>query len=204
MISAESIVKIMKGLLSKSRFDHCMAVGDIAFQAAPIYDIDPVRARFAGRVHDIAREKSTLECTTFLRARNSSVLEELSPELHSAMILHGPVGSIILRELFSLEDEEILNAVYQHCGSFLKMPTFSRLIFVCDQCAPEKAYFDMRKLRRFLLSGNLDQAELLLRGYSIQYFEERNLAYPKDIYLQRMEELRSVIGPLLNDFFSRD
>ena len=53
---------------------------------------------------------------------------------------HGPVGAIIARNEFGIEDEDILNAIRFHTTGRAGMSTLEKLIYVSDMIEPGRNF----------------------------------------------------------------
>lgn len=140
----ESLREYLKANLSEKRFRHTLGVCETAIKLAEIYGADKEKAKIAALGHDLAKEL-TIEKQKEILSKNGfeiSEIEEASPQ-----ILHGFVGSILLKELFNVDDKEILDAIDFHSTGRKDMSTLEKIIYIADYIEPNRNYDGVEHLR---------------------------------------------------------
>jgi len=83
----------------------------MAEQLAVVHGVDPLRARLAGLLHDLARlypaERLLRECAE--RGLAIGAFERENP-----IVLHARLGAELARERFGVDDPGVLSAIRKH------------------------------------------------------------------------------------------
>ncbi|MGL4655386.1 MAG: bis(5'-nucleosyl)-tetraphosphatase (symmetrical) YqeK [Sarcina sp.] len=140
----ESLKQYLKENLSEKRYRHTLGVCETAIKLAKLYDADEEKAKIAALGHDLAKELCIDEQKELLKKNNFEIgeIEEASPQ-----ILHGFVGSILLKDLFNVEDKEILDAIDFHSTGKKEMTTLEKIIYIADYIEPNRNYNGVEHLR---------------------------------------------------------
>jgi predicted HD superfamily hydrolase involved in NAD metabolism len=134
------------------------AVTEAERLAAGFAGLDRERVELAAWGHDIARALSPQE---LLAAARRFGLEVSPVEEEAPILLHGPVGSEILRRDYGIEDTEVLAAARFHSTARAGMSLLEKVIFVADKIDPSKVRAKPALARvRALASHDLDAAIL--------------------------------------------
>lgn len=158
---------------------HIQRVRGVARELAEASGLDPDRAELAATGHDIARVHTPnrlLAQARKLRLPIHPVDEEMP------LLLHGPVGAHLLREL-GVSDEEVLQGVYWHSTANSGLSPLGRLIFLADKLDPQKVrrYPFLEEVRKLALQ-DLDAGvlEFLNRELS-RFMAKGSLIHPASI-----------------------
>lgn len=130
-LDEEAIKQVVRERVSPARYEHVLAVADLAGSLAHRWGIDAARARRAALLHDYAREMSERE---LLEAAASLGVQVTPFERDHPGMLHGPVAARIARRDFGL-DPEASAAIAGHTIGRAGMGTFELLLFVADHAA---------------------------------------------------------------------
>jgi predicted HD superfamily hydrolase involved in NAD metabolism len=112
--------------------EHCMKVGEEARCMAIRFNANPDSAEIAGWLHDISAvfpNQKRIEVSEQLE------LEILPEELEFPMIIHQKISRVMARDIFGIEDEEILDAVGCHTTLRGNATLLDRVLFVADKIA---------------------------------------------------------------------
>lgn len=164
MQSYEYYKNELRKILSPKRFEHCVNVSLMAEELAKNYGIDSEKAKLAGLLHDICKEKSDEENISILK--NNGYFET-SGKINSIKILHGPAASFLLKEKYNITDIDILNAVRYHTTGRKNMTLFEKIIFTADYVSVERDWLNVEKVRN-LAFKNIDEAVLIKLIYAIK------------------------------------
>ena len=107
-----------------TRYMHTCGVVKMAKQLAVKYGADPEKAEIAAWFHDAFRPAGNLE--------------------------HGPKAADMLRELFGVEDEDLLNAVRYHTTGRPGMSTLEMVLKIADQLEEGRDYPGVEEMREFV------------------------------------------------------
>lgn len=156
MQSIDQIIEYLKNNLSEKRFLHTMGVAETAKELAEHWGVDPFRAYAAGLVHDCAKEVPFAKTVELLEKSGVTLnlIEKSTPG-----ILHAPLGAIFVKEIFDIDDEEILCAVKYHTTGRENMSVLEKIIYIADFIEPNRSYSEAEEVRR-LAKIDIDKAAL--------------------------------------------
>ncbi len=134
----------LKKALSQKRFKHSVGVMETAVKLASLYGVNEKKAELAGLLHDCAREMKAEEILKICEEKNIVIdnICAMQPKL-----LHGPVGTVVAREEYGIEDEEILSAIYCHTTGRKVMSALDKIIFLADYIEPGRDFSGVEKVR---------------------------------------------------------
>lgn len=123
----EFFKEYLNNKLSKDRYEHSLAVADLARVLAKCHKYDEDKAYFAGLVHDIAKELSEKEHNDLLMKHNDN--EKIA---YSFKVKHSFCGKYVLMDDFNINDEDILDAVYNHTV-MESDKALSKIVYIADK-----------------------------------------------------------------------
>lgn len=156
MWNVEQIINYLHINLSEKKVAHSLSVSDTAVALAAKYGENVESARIAALVHDCAKDMKAEELIRIARDYGAQLDDVF---LNNPTILHGLVGSIIAREIMSIEDEDILNAICYHTTGRKNMSTLEKIIYIADYTEPLREFPGVEQVR-VLCSVDLDAAVL--------------------------------------------
>ena len=161
----------MDKALEKKRFSHTLAVATTASCMAMRYDCDANRAYIAGLLHDNAKcldnDKKLSICKKYNIPVNDA--EAKNPDL-----LHAKVGSILAKEKYKIEDEEIISSIRWHTTGKPNMTALEKIIYIADYIEPlRKKQSNMDEVRKLAFT-DLDACMMKILAGTIQYLTEKN------------------------------
>ena len=136
------IDEVIRGRLKQSRLTHTYGVVQEAQRLANRYGGDPRKARTCALFHDTFREVGNLA--------------------------HGPAAAEYMKDVFGIEDEDMLNAVRFHTTGRKGMSLLEKIIFLADAIEPNRSYPGVNDLRA-MSEQNLDKACLMSLQRTIEY-----------------------------------
>lgn len=164
MQSYEYYKNELEKILSPKRFNHSVNVSLMAEKLAKNYGVDSEKAKLAGLLHDICKEKPDEE-NIELSKKNGYFA--YSDKINSIKILHGPAASFFLKEKYGITDNEILNAVKYHTTGRKNMTLFEKIIFTADYISSERDWPNVEEIRNAAFK-NIDEAVLIKLVYAIK------------------------------------
>lgn len=165
MYNEEDIRSQLSMSMPQKRFKHSEGVAEMAGMLALRFGADPKRARLAGLLHDIARDFDDTEMLSRAKKANLQVSEY---GFAMPLLLHGPVGAVMAREDYGVNDAEILNAIALHTVGSPYMSQLDKILFVADKIEPNRRHNSVVEIRK-QAEQDLDQALLLCLDESIRY-----------------------------------
>ena len=158
----KAVQNYIEANLSKRRYKHSMSVAEEAGRLAIKFGADEEKAYFAGIAHDLAKEIPEEELRLKLIGYGK---QELLDE-YSYPLLHGPAAAVILKEEFSVFDEEVLDAVFYHTTGKEDMNLLTKIIYLADFIEPGRKFSGIEKVR-YTAYKNLDEAIIIASGMVI-------------------------------------
>ena len=151
----EKCRKLLKESISSKRYIHSIGVSNTAACLAMRYGYDCRNSYLAGLLHDCAKGMSGAE---LLDAAAKAGLEVSEIEEENPELLHSKVGSIIAKEKYKIDDEEILSAIYYHTTGRPGMTLNEKIIFVADYIEPNRTNLSELDKIRAVAFSDIDKA----------------------------------------------
>lgn len=175
--SREEILEQVSSSTSKKRLKHILGVEKTAIELAELYGEDTEKVSLAALLHDYAKEQAEAEMLDLIISENL----DLDLTQYGSAIWHGPVGAILARREFGIEDEEILNAIANHTIGAPTMSLVEQIIFVADYIEPGRDFEGVNKARE-LAEKSIHEAVRYELKETIQHLLLNNSKiYPKAI-----------------------
>ena len=147
----KEILPYLEEHLKPSRLEHTMNVTKLAVEMAEKFGADKNKAEIAALLHDMAKY-------------------EKRPGV-DMNLAHSKIGAEMSREIFGIEDEEILNAIANHTTGRAGMSTLEKIIFLADAIEPGRNYPGVDEIRR-TAETDLDKACILSLQHTIDYVKK--------------------------------
>ena len=192
MKSIDEIKKWLEENLNEERFFHSLGVADCAKDLAEKYGLDKDKCYLAGLVHDCAKCYKNEELLEILQTKMHCDMEELlNPKTY-----HSPAGAYLAKEIFGIEDKEILDAIYCHTVGKEKMSVFEKIIFLADKIEPNTREASWRSHILDVLEqeNGLNKALLECYEYTIKSLVDRHLKIcitPIKIYNELLDDFNT-------------
>ena len=178
----ERIIKIqhvLKKELDDNRYQHTLGVMYTAASMAMRYDVDVLKALYAGLLHDCAKcipnDKKLHLCGKY--GFTVSDIERENPSL-----LHAKLGACLAhekylaKEAYKVCDGEILNAILYHTTGRPDMTMLEKIIYIADYIEPGRRELpNMADVRR-LAFQNIDECLYRILKDSLVYLNSRKIA----------------------------
>ena len=164
--------KVRAALDQRHRYAHVLRVARMAERLARAHGADPLSARTAGMLHDLARlypaDRLLRECAE--RGLAIDAFERAHP-----VVLHARLGAELARERFGVDDPEVLSAIRKHTLADAVMSPLDKVVYLADGLEPGRDFADRAALAA-LAFADLDGALRAVVASSIAYLLERGLA----------------------------
>lgn len=170
-LKIEEIKKELKNCLTESRYEHSIGVMEMSEVLAKRFGCNVQKAKLAGLLHDCAKCLTNEESLKYIDFF-------LECEIPSVKTWHAPIGSVLAKNKYRIEDEEILNAIRWHTIGKINMSNFEKIIFLADKIELRTREKQFREKIENALNkrNNLDDAMLMSFKITIKSLVERNLA----------------------------
>jgi nicotinate-nucleotide adenylyltransferase len=174
-LTVKELKAAMKELLPHKRYEHVLGVKDTAAELAEIYGVDKTKAKIAGLLHDCAKTLSAEELKNLCDQNGVKYTEaEVVDEGTTKSLLHSKAGSILAKNLYYVNDEEILSSIFYHTVGRPGMTTLEKIIFTADYIEPgrtQKTEPPLDKLRK-IAKKDIDLAVYYITLNTIKYLDE--------------------------------
>ncbi|HHX94945.1 MAG TPA: HD domain-containing protein [Clostridia bacterium] len=162
----------LKERLDPQRFEHSMSVSRTAFELAETHGCNPESAKLAGLLHDYARDMCEKDLLAIAKEHRliSHPVERQVP-----LLLHGPVGALLVQRELKIFDADILEAIAVHTTGAPGMSDLAAVVYLADIIEPSRDFPGVRMLRSLAQNDSLDAAVLAALVSGISYCLERNL-----------------------------
>lgn len=154
---------VREELAQEHRYAHIVRVARLAERLAAVHRVDPLRARLAGMLHDLARlypaERLLRECA----ARRMPI----DPfEAEHPIVLHARLSAELARERYGIDDPDVLSAIRKHTVADEVMSPLDAVVYLADGLEPgrefaeraafaELAFRDLRAAMRIALASSI-------------------------------------------------
>ena len=155
----------IKGIMSEKRFEHTLGVAKSAKKLAGIYKVDPSKAELAALLHDCAKHRKIEEMRNMI-TRETELTDE---EYNLPEILHGFAGAIYARNVFKVDEVDVLNAIKYHTIGRRNMSMLEKVVYIADRIEAGRKHEGVEKIRELAYNGNIDCAILLETEDKIRY-----------------------------------
>ncbi|MFU7517036.1 bis(5'-nucleosyl)-tetraphosphatase (symmetrical) YqeK [Clostridium sp. HCS.1] len=172
MISIDEMKVYLKNNLIENRYIHVLGVVDTAIRLAKINKVDEKKAEIAALAHDIAKNMTIYELKDILDKNN---IELSYDEENNQELWHSMVGPIVAKEIFGIEDEEILSAMRWHTTGKENMSKLDKVIYMADMIEPNRNFQGVDNLRRETFK-DLDNGVLQGLNHTIKYLLNKGVA----------------------------
>lgn len=176
-LSREEILEKVSEAISECRFKHVLDVEEAAIALAEKYGEDVEKVSLAALLHDYAKEQSDEEMRDMIISENM----DLDLLQYGNNIWHGPVGAILVKKQFGIQDEDILDAIRHHTVGSPSMERLEQIIYVADFIEPGRSFPGVETARE-LADRSLEEAIAFSTVHTIEHLLEKNVKiYPKAI-----------------------
>lgn len=140
-------LQILELRLKKNRFIHTLGVVETAAKMARHHGVDPVDTMIAAALHDYAKNLSADELLNYAQEHNLP-LDDVTKQ--SVELLHGFVGADMVKDIFIIENPDILNAIRYHTVGRKGMSLMEKIVYLADAIEPGRSeYPELSRLRQF-------------------------------------------------------
>lgn len=175
---AEKMFDKLKNQLSPKRLAHSFGVSATAGELAARYGADVAKAKQAGLLHDCARGMSN---NLLLQAAAASGIVVLGVERQEPVLLHAPIGAVIARRDYGVDDPEVLTAIRWHTTGGPDMSLLDEIVFLADYIEPGRSFPGVDKLRA-LAAASLQEALLAAYNQTLGFLiAEGGLIHPATV-----------------------
>jgi predicted HD superfamily hydrolase involved in NAD metabolism len=171
----------LEEVLTPKRFKHSLNVMNTAAELAVKYEVDVVRAEYAGLLHDCGKNLEAGELLSICRKYGLPVdnVSSAQPEL-----LHGAVGAVLARHEYGVQDESILTAIKYHTTGREGMDMLEKIIFIADFIEPGRTFPEAEEARKVAFV-DIDKAILIALDRTIEFVLKKGALMHADTVFAR-------------------
>lgn len=186
--SRDAFLEDLKQQVSPKRFEHILRVEAKAITLAKQYHGDVEKASVSSLLHDYAKEMPIDVLKHYREAPNYC----LEWEKYGSAIWHGPLAAYIGRDMFGIDDPEILGAVWGHTIGKKDMSLNEKILFVADYIEDGRDFPGVDDVRALADSSLDDAVNYKLKASLKLQIERENPIFPETIaiYNDWMEKRR--------------
>jgi predicted HD superfamily hydrolase involved in NAD metabolism len=173
----------LEKVLTPRRLVHSLGVMGVMGELSEIYALDKEKAQTIGILHDAGKDLPEEKIKELMDAGNIQIQHEY--EMNYVLYLHGPVGAYFVQKELGITDELILDAIKTHtfCGTskYFDDPMVWCLKF-SDLLEPGRNFGQqqtiiggIKRIRDLAYSGRMKEGALLLTGFLINFFTEKEM-----------------------------
>ncbi len=145
MMNIDEIKNRLQRMLSQKRFSHSIHVMESSRMLAEKYGEDVGKAGLAGLIHDCAKDLD--KSSAFALCKKYEIIVD-SIMQRQPEVLHGMIGAFLARDLFEVEDGDVLDAVSNHTMGCVNMDRLSSIVFIADYIEEGRSYEGLDKIRK--------------------------------------------------------
>ena len=164
----QEIYNYLSANLKPERYNHVLAVNDLALKLAKKYKLDGYKISVAALLHDCAKNMTFEENIKYikkhkLKIKNIDFIVKYLPQ-----VLHSYIGADIAKKVFHIKDKEIINSIYNHTIGRVGMSDYEKVIFVADALSLDRKYKKSFVPKKVMFS-DLDKTFKLVLQDKIKY-----------------------------------
>ena len=159
------IQEFVQSRVNEHRYKHSLSVADLCKEMAQANGLDGHKAYLAGLFHDIAKSMS--------KEKMEPWMDSVCPEnkKYALPVWHGFVGSEILKRIFYIEDNQILEAVYHHVLGTSTDP-YAMIVYCADKTDPTRDYDSSEMIQA--CKENIEQGFYWVKEENEKYLKKGN------------------------------
>ncbi len=166
------ILEVLKQDLDEERFIHTLGVAFTASSLAMRYGENIFKANYAGLLHDSAK--------SIPNDKKAAICDELGIEVRDVErrnphLLHAKLGAYRAKNVFGIDDNDVLNSIISHTTAARKMSALQKIIYLADFIEPGRID-DIKQMKevRDMAFKDLDAAVFMTLEASLEYLKQKN------------------------------
>ncbi len=165
MMNLEQIDNKLKEMMTKTRYQHACRVSMLAQKIAEYYNLPIQKTMISALTHDCAKDYSLEELKNLVDKYNIKLnkVEKSIPK-----IWHAYVGAEMVKDIFMVDDWEILDAIRYHSTASSKLGLIGKIVYIADKIEPNRKLAKIGKLHEKVWE-DIDLAMLELLNMELQY-----------------------------------
>lgn len=144
MLELDEIKEKLQQMLTPNRFRHSINTMEVCIRLAGKYGVDAKKAAIAGLVHDCAKDLDK-DAVLPICEKYGIIVDEISKS--QPKLLHGDIGAHMAREIFGIDDPQILAAIADHTLGRPEMDKLTSIVFIADYIEADRTFEGVDEIR---------------------------------------------------------
>ncbi len=166
-----AIRQTLQSSLKASRYKHTLGAEVTAIKLAKQHGVDETKAQIAALLHDCAKHMVDDQILDLCKSHGLLLTKE---SLLNTDLLHAKVGAIVAKDIYHIEDADVLNAIAYHTTGRLGMSPLEKVIYIADYIEPERSKAPHLSEIRAVAQVNLDDALRYIMKDTIEYLKTQD------------------------------
>ena len=164
----QKIYNYLASNLKPERYNHVLAVNDLAIKLAKKYNLNIMKISVAALLHDCAKNMTLEENVKYIK-KNKLKIKNLDFIIkHLPQVLHSYIGADIAKKRFYIRDKEIINSIKNHTVARVGMSKYEKVIFIADALSLDRKY-KKKFVSKKIMFNDLDKTFKLVLQNKIKY-----------------------------------
>ena len=159
----------LKQNLLQKRYEHTLSTALTAKKLCELFGIESKKGYLAGLLHDIARDFDTENLFKTVSRDGKAISSE---EKEDPVLLHARAGAVMAKELFNIDDIEIIEAIEFHTTGSAGMRDLAKVIFIADYIEPRRKYITEEYLENLKGKSLNEMCEIVLKSV-VDYLKKK-------------------------------
>ena len=157
--------------LDQNRYEHTLGVMYTAGALAMRYGADLEDTMIAGLLHDCAKCIPSAQKIELCKKYNLNISEA---EQKNPGLLHAKLGAYLAKEIYQIENTEILDAISCHTTGRPHMTLLDKIIYIADYIEPGRCEApDLQEIRRLAFT-DIDECLYTILHASLEYLKSKS------------------------------
>lgn len=164
----KKIYKYLSLHLKPERYNHVLAVNDLAIKLAKNYKLDVLKVSISALLHDCAKNMTIEESIKYVKKNNLKIKNMDFIIKHLPQVLHSYIGADIANKKFNIQDKDILNSIKYHTVGKAAMNDYEKVLFIADALSLDRKYKKIFVSKKVMFN-DLDKTFKLVLQNKIMY-----------------------------------
>ena len=164
-MNLEQIDKKLKKMMTKTRYQHACRVSLLAQKIAERHHLPLQKVIISALTHDCAKDYSIEELKELI-GRYGIKLNKVEKSI--PQIWHAYVGAELVKDIFMVDDWEMLDAIRYHSTASSKLGLIGKVVYIADKIEPNRRLAKINKLQEKVWE-DIDLTMLELLSMELQY-----------------------------------
>ncbi|MGL5541324.1 MAG: nicotinate (nicotinamide) nucleotide adenylyltransferase [Erysipelotrichaceae bacterium] len=153
----------IKAMMTQKRFDHSKRVAILCKELAKSHGVDENLAYVSGLLHDVCKQMPYLQAQRWIALVEPALLDA------PAALWHGPIGAMMIKRQFKIQDKALLYAVKMHVVGSTRSD-LAMILYIADKIEPGRGYDTSKQIA--LAHRNLKEAFAVVKYEQLEYLKK--------------------------------